>query len=158
VVEAAVEKGNESVSQLADELHAYIGVKAKIFEIDAKLKEEHVNYVVKDCGEAAFSREEWRELDAASKTYQENFARRPVSSATQGLYDTYIGSLNSLKSTQGEDLVQTFKDFERTYNDRKAIYSDFNDNSDETGIANFRTELLQHLAGSIVVKENRNRY
>jgi len=158
VVEAAAEKGDESLAAIADQLHAYIGVKAKIYEVDAKLKEEHVNYVVKECGEAAFSREEWRELYAASKTYQENFGRRPVSESAQAEYDTYIGSLNGLKSTQGEALIKTFKDFERTYNDRKAIYSDFKDNSEETGIDSFRTELLQHLAGSIVVKENRNRY
>jgi hypothetical protein len=157
IVEAAAEK-NEALWGVVAQLHAFIGVKARIFEIDAQLKQEHVNYVVKDPSEISFSTEEWRALDAASKAYADNFNRRPVADSAMVEYDAYLGSLNEIKSTHGASLVKDFQDYERAYNDRKAVYADFKNDSDETNIDNFRTELLQHLAGSIVVKESRNRY
>jgi hypothetical protein len=42
VVEGAIEQGHEAAEQLKSIrgwLHAYIGVKARIFELDSKLKE-----------------------------------------------------------------------------------------------------------------------
>lgn len=158
IIEAADEKGDQSLCTIVDQLHAFIGIKARIFEIDAKLKQEHINYVVKDESEAPFNREEWKALDNAAKIYADNFNRRPVHESAKAEYDTYIGSLNETESTHSANLIKDFQDFERAHNSRKEIYSDFKDNSAETGIQNFRTELLQHLAASIVVKENRNRY
>ena len=157
IAEAAAEK-NEGLEGIVAQLHGYIGIKAVIYDIDAKLKAEHVNYVVKEQDEATLSREEWGTLNNLSKAYADNFSRRALASSAQAEYDAYTGTLSELFRTQFASVVKDFQDYERAYNDRKSIYADFKDNSEETNIFKFRTELLQHLAGSIVVKESRNRY
>ena len=103
-VEAAIEQGHEAAGKLtlfAAQLHAYIGVKAKIFEIDAKLKQEHVQYVVKDANDATFQKDEWRQLDAARQSYQENFSRFELSDSVKAEYDAFVGPLTELHQTLG---------------------------------------------------------
>lgn len=155
IIEAAHQKGDESLGSVVAQLHAYIGVKAKIFALDAKLKSEHINYVAQE--DVSFARDEWKTLENASKVYSENFNRRPVSESAQAEFDSYINSINDSEA-QSSGLVQDFQAFERVHNERKQIYADFQDTSAETGVDRFRVELLHHLAGSIVVKESRKRY
>lgn len=65
-----------------------------------------------------------------------------------------------------KDLFNTFTEYERHFNERQRIYHHFvQDTQDENGqrttseyLDSFRSELLQHLAGSIIVKEHRQRY
>ena len=69
VVEGAIEQGHEGSEQLKSIrgwLHAYIGVKARIFELDSKLKEQYANLVSKsDADDHALALEEFRLLHAA---------------------------------------------------------------------------------------------
>lgn len=52
---------------------------------------------------------------------------------------------------------QTFSDFHHAQNERTTIFSNFSDVQAD-GANDFKNKLLLHLSGSIVVKENRNRY
>lgn len=68
IVEGAIEGGHHASEQLNNirgNLHSYMGVKAKIFEIDASLKEQYSNLVSKGQDEQAFSIDEYRKLAAA---------------------------------------------------------------------------------------------
>ena len=47
---------------------------------------------------------------------------------------------------------------EETFNERAELYSDYFSGVTPLEMNSFRIELLRHLAGSIVVKEHRNRY
>jgi hypothetical protein len=55
-------------------------------------------------------------------------------------------------------LVADFGEWEKVYNERHRIYHHFTNESNSESLTVFRTDLLQHLAGSIVVKEHRQRY
>jgi hypothetical protein len=99
-----------------------------------------------------------RQLDAARQSYHENFSRFELSDSVKAEYDAFVGPLTELHQTLGQNLIANFQDFERTYNDRRAVYTDFASDKGDQLQGAFKVELLQHLAGSIVVKENRNRY
>lgn len=47
---------------------------------------------------------------------------------------------------------------EEAFNERSELYADYFGEETRLEMNNFRIELLRHLAGSIVVKEHRNRY
>ena len=56
-------------------------------------------------------------------------------------------------------LLDDINDHDRANSERKNIYADYYKDEDlELGTANFRVDLLKHLAGSIVIKEHRVRY
>ncbi len=161
IVEGAIDNNHESsaqLSQIRDQLHAFVGVKAKIFAIDAKLKENFINYVAKNEEDVNYTREEFNALDASRQAYEQNFARREVGDSAKAEYDAFVGSLNEFHSTHGNDLIKDFQDYERSYNDRQSVYADYARGNTDEAMVSFRTDLLQHLAGSIVVKEHRQRY
>lgn len=57
-----------------------------------------------------------------------------------------------------KNLIENFSDYEKIFNERQRIYNNFTSDSTSESMTIFRTDLLQHLAGSIVVKEHRQRY
>lgn len=51
IVEGAIEKGHEQSEQLrhiAEKLHSFIGVRARVYEIESDLKEAYTNHVAKE--------------------------------------------------------------------------------------------------------------
>jgi hypothetical protein len=111
VVEAAIQQGHPEsgrLTQWAAQLHAYVGVKAKIFEIDTQIKKDHINYVIKDADDLSYANGELRDLEGARKAYAENFARYELSDAARSDYDAFLGPLNELHKTLGSDLLTTF--------------------------------------------------
>lgn len=67
IVEGAIEGGHQAADQLISirgNLHAYMGVKAKIYEIDASLKEQFSNFVTKGKDDQSFAINEFRKLAA----------------------------------------------------------------------------------------------
>jgi hypothetical protein len=69
-----------------------------------------------------------------------------------------VGTLSELKNGRAKKLVADFAEWEKVYQDRQRIYHHFTSESNSESLTVFRTDLLQHLAGSIVVKEHRQRY
>ena len=58
-----------------------------------------------------------------------------------------------------QKLMGDINDHDRTNDERRELYKDYyGEDKSELGTENFRTELLKHLAGSIVIKEHRIRY
>ncbi len=51
--------------------------------------------------------------------------------------------------------VNDFTEYEKAYNERERIYHSFTRDHSSEAMDVFREELLQHLAGSIIVKEHR---
>ena len=157
IIEAQIERGVEKAHQLGEIrgwLHAYMGVKAHIYKIEADLKEKYANHVAKN-DDAAFANDEFRLLAAAHDNYQGTFSRWGVDEWAKNEYDTFIGSLNEVYETKGKKLMSDFEEYEKIYNERQRIYHHFTREHESEAMAVFRTELLQHLAGSIVVKESR---
>ena len=160
IIEAQIERGSEKAHQLGEIrgwLHSYMGVKAHIYKIEADLKEQYGNLVAKG-DDAAFALDEFRVLSATRDNYQNSFSRWGVDEWAQNEYDSFIGTLNEVFETKGKKLISDFAEYEKVYNERQRLYHHFTREHDSEAMAVFRTELLQHLAGSIVVKENRTRY
>jgi hypothetical protein len=76
VVEGAIERGHERAAQLEQIrgwLHMTIGVKAKIFAIEAELKEQYMNLVAKNEDDKAFVADELRQLVLLRDAYKDSF-------------------------------------------------------------------------------------
>lgn len=160
IIEGLIERGHEKSHQLGEIrgwLHSYMGVKAHIFKIEADLKEQYANLVAKN-EEAAFANDEFRLLVAARDNYQATFSRWGVDEWAKNEYDSFIGTLNEINDTKGKKLINDFKEYQNVNNERERLYHHFTREHESEAMAVFRTELLQHLAGSIVVKESRTRY
>ena len=160
-IEGAIESGHERADQLAQFrgwLHMTIGVKAQIFAIDANLKEQYMNLVAKSDDDNALAQDELRNLVAARDSYQNAFSRYEIAEFAKGDYDAFKGTLNELQEGRAKKLVTDFTEWEKVYQERQRIYHHFTSQSDSEAMTVFRTDLLQHLAGSIVVKEHRQRY
>ena len=161
IVEGAIEQGHAKADQIYNIrgwLHSYMGVRSRIFAIDAELKEQYANLVAKGEDEQPFALDEFRLLAAARDNYESSFSRSPVAEFAKNEYDTFIGQLNEVSSGRGKKLVGDFAEYEKAYNERQRIYHHFTRESTSESMTVFRTDLLQHLAGSIVVKEHRQRY
>ncbi len=77
VVEGAIERGHERAAQLEQIrgwLHMTIGVKAKVYAIEAELKEQYMNLVAKNEDDKAFIAEELRHLVLLRDAYKDSFA------------------------------------------------------------------------------------
>jgi len=57
-----------------------------------------------------------------------------------------------------KDIHTTFSDYERLFNERSRVYHHYMKDQESEYLDTFRSDLLQHLAGSIIVKEHRLRY
>ena len=160
-IEGAIERGHERSDQLAQSrgwLHMTIGVKAQIYAIEAELREQYMNLVAKEEGDNALVQDELRTIVAARDSYQSSFSRYELAEFAKGDFEAFQGTLSELKNGRAKKLVADFAEWEKVYQDRQRIYHHFTSESNSESLTVFRTDLLQHLAGSIVVKEHRQRY
>lgn len=114
IVEALIEQGHEKAHQLGEIrgwLHAYMGVKAHVYKLEADMKEQYANMVAKG-DDVAFSQDEHRLLIAARDNYQGTFSRWGVDEWAQNEYDSFIGSLNEVYETKGKKLISEFSQYE----------------------------------------------
>jgi hypothetical protein len=144
LIEALIERGHEKAHQLGEirgHLHAYMGVKAHVYKIEADLKEQYANLVAKN-DEAAFANDEFRQLVTARDNYQATFSRWGVDEWAKNEYDSFVGTLNEIFETKGKKLISDFKDFNNIYNERQRLYHHFTREHDSEAMTVFRTELL----------------
>ena len=93
IIEGALENGHESSDQLRNirgYLHAYMGVKARLFNVEADLKLQYANLVAKGEGEQPLAMSEYRTLIAAHDNYLASFDRFQVEDFAKAEYDTFI--------------------------------------------------------------------
>ncbi len=155
LVEAAVQKGGEHVEKLKAiqrKLHAYLGVQAKYFEIKADIRFEYCRKVAK--GDLA-AKAELKNLVNHRDRYFASFSRYPVEDDE---YEVYINILGEMVNTKIRNIMDDFTDYEKIHNERERIYHHYMAEQKSEALDTFREEILQHLAGSIVVKEHRVRY
>ena len=86
-----------------------------------------------------------------------------VGASTDNEYTTYADQITSIANSNIKELFSTFSEYERNFTERDRVYHHFVDQGTAEQPASeyldsFRTSLLQHLAGNIVVKEHRQRY
>jgi hypothetical protein len=111
IVEAQIERGHQNAQQLGEIrgwLHAYMGVKAKIFEIETELKEQYSNLVAKTEDETALANNEFRQLATAKENYQNTFSRFGVDEWAKTEYDAFIGTLNEVANGKAKSLIGEF--------------------------------------------------
>lgn len=111
IVEGAIENGHEAAEQLKvirGKLHAYLGVKAAIYEAEAALKEAYANHVAKTDNENALATDELRTLNNYRSNYAKTFERSDVADFAKGEYEAFVGSINEARKTRGSRLVQDF--------------------------------------------------
>ena len=160
LVEAAIHNNHQAADQLfilKNSLHAYQGVKHQIYSVETDLKEAFANHVAQG-EEDTLARDEHRQFEAAKQSYEKNFARQDVADSAQGEYNEFVASIKKIAEGQAQGVIELFKLYEEAYSERQKIYSTYSQGTTTEGMQAFRTELLQHLAGSIVVKEHRLRY
>lgn len=161
IVEGAISNGHESAEQLKNVqgwLHSYMGIKHEIFKLETSLKEAFCNHVSQGEEEESLSRDEFKNFKASRDAYGENFSRQEVAPFAQSDYDAFVGQIKELAEGRGKSLLNDFKEYEQAFTTRKNVYDSFTSGSSSEAMQAFRTDLLQHLAGSIVVKEHRQRY
>ena len=138
--------------------HSYIGVRARVYEIESDLKEAYTNHVAKDQDDKALSLDEWRTFKSARDAYTNAFSRSPLADHAKAEYDAFVGTLNELSNGKAKNLIGEFAEFEQLHSERDRSYHSFTRDSTSESLTVFRQDLLQHLAGTIVVKEHRHRY
>lgn len=143
---------NEQVQAIQRKLETYIGVKARYFEIKVELREE---YVRKVAGEDPAAHEELKTLVRQRDNYQKAFVTFTINDEE---YTTYIGKLGEIVNRELRKISNDFTEYEKAYNERDRIYHFYMKDQQSESLQQFRFELLKHLAGSIVVKEHRQRY
>jgi len=161
IVEGAISNGHESAEQLKNVqgwLHSFMGIKHEIFKLETTLKEAFCNHVSHGEEEESLSRDEFKNYKASRDAYGENFSRQEVAPFAQSDYDAFVGQIKELAEGRGKSLINDFKEYEQAFTARKNVYDSFTTGSSSEAMQAFRTDLLQHLAGSIVVKEHRQRY
>lgn len=155
IVESEVAKGGEHVERLKEiqkKLHAYIGVQAKYFEIKADLRFDYCRKVAKG-DQAALN--ELKDLVNMRDHSQATFARYETEEPE---YEVYMNTLGEIVNTKIRKMHEDFNEYEKVHSERERIYHHFMNEQQNEALDTFREELLQHLAGSIVVKEHRIRY
>lgn len=155
IVEAEVAKGGENVEQLRaiqKKLHAYMGVQAKYFEIKTDLRFDYSRKVGK--GDKA-SLLDLKDLVNHRDSYHASFSRYECEEPE---YEVYMHTLGEIVNTKIRKMHEDFNEYEKVHNERSRIYHHFMSDQQSEALDTFREELLQHLAGSIVVKEHRTRY
>ena len=70
----------------------------------------------------------------------------------------YLATLKQIKEGSFKDLLNSFKEYEKAFEEKERVYYYFAKDSTSEYMDTFRNNLLQHLAGSIIVKEHRLRY
>ena len=119
VIEGAIENGHEASDLLRNIrgwLHAYQGVKARIFSIEADLKEQYAARVAKGEGEETFALDEFRALKKQRDHYASAFERSPLEESTRNEYEAFAGQLDELAKTRRARLVEDFTAYEQTFN------------------------------------------
>jgi hypothetical protein len=155
LVDCAIKSGHASTEELKAiraKLQSYLGIKAKYWETKANLREEYLKKVAKgDESQIA----EHREMVNLRFKYEAAFNKDPVKDDE---YNTFVNSLETIVNNQVKAVVNDFSQYEIASNERQRFYFHFTRESTSEALDTFRTDLLQHLAGSIVVKEHRLRY
>lgn len=121
IIEAQIERGHEKAHQLGEMrgwLHAYMGIKARVYAIEADLKEKYSNHVAKSEDETLLAADEFRYLATARDNYNATFSRWGVDEWAQNEYDTFIKSLNEVFETRGKKLISDFEKYEELHNER----------------------------------------
>lgn len=155
IVEAAALKGGEHAEKLKTiqkKLHAYLGVQAKYFEIKSDIRFDYCRKVAK--GDKA-SLAELKTLVNHRDRYLASFNRYAVEDDE---YEVYINILGEMINTKIRSIHDDFNEFEKIHNERARIYHHYMTEQKTEALDTFKDEILQHLAGSIVVKEHRVRY
>lgn len=129
ILEGSIEKtGDDQLKNIHGWLHAYLGVKAKIFEIETCLREDYTQYVALESrDEQEFSKDEWRKLTASRDSYRAAFSSKgqEVADHAKSEYDTFIDSLSALDQTHGNQVTADFIKFNEAYQERQNVYSNF---------------------------------
>ncbi len=73
-------------------------------------------------------------------------------------YSVYIEKLGEIVNREVRKIISDFTEYEKAYNEKDRIYHFYMKDQPSESLVQFRHELLQHLAGSIIVKEHRKRY
>ena len=87
-------------------------MKARIYSIEASLKEQYANTVAKSENEQPLALDEWRTLLAAHENYLAAFQRSGVEDFARSEYDGFISKLEDIANGKAKDLVGKFQAFE----------------------------------------------
>lgn len=128
IVEGAIEQGHEASEQLRNIrgwLHAYQGVKSKIFNVESELKKQYASNVAVSEGEESLATDEYRNLHAKEQNYKVAFERSSVEDWAKGEYETFIGQIDELANGRAKRLLNDFESFKKAYAQRQNIYHNF---------------------------------
>lgn len=128
-----------------------MGVKAKYFEIKVDMRFDCCRKVGKW---DKVAEEELKKLVNQRDIYANSFSRYPVEDPEYEVYINILGEMvNKIRK-----MIEDFNDYEKIQYERDRVYYHYMAEQPSEALDTFRTELLRHLAGSIVVKDHRVRY
>jgi len=141
----------EDLDGIVRQLEDLLNARASIFDAKIKVAEEYSEKV--DNEDYALVEDVIR-----FKKCKEMFAN--AAHRTETSESVYTQSVQQLFDGDLKDLLEKIDAHQKTFGERATLYDDYLKVNGEPSEAldKFRTELLQHLAGTIVVGEHRVRY
>lgn len=132
-----------------------MGIKSKYFEVKTLLREDYCRKVALNDPVVA---SELNKMAGLKEKYQNAFSEFAESAKNDAEYQSFVNALDSALNSQVKSVLNDFSEYEKAHNEKQRIYHHFTAGNENEALDSFRNELLQHLAGSIVVKEHRLRY
>lgn len=104
----------------------------------------------------ALAAQELVSLNTSKASSQSSFGR--YTAAADAEAETYAQALAQIEGSSMKELLIALTEHQKAFNEKKRVYLHFMNEQTSEYLDTFRAELLQHLAGSLVIKEHRLRY
>ncbi len=128
---------------------AQLNAKFKLATLSMRLFEGFTKHVSDDLASSG-------DLKAAQASYNK-LQGKVTEAAASGASSEFDSAINDIEAKLVEALG-VFSEYEKATVERERWYHGFLENSESEALDSFRSELLKHLAGNIVIGEHRMRY
>lgn len=122
----------------------------------------HKEYAVKVARGESYCEYELQGLVKERDNYQhacdENCHNHSSSAHDDAEAKAYIEQIKQIDEHQAKELLSHFTEYEKVFNEKERVYHHFMNGQESEYLDTLRVELLEHLAGNIIVKEHKDRY
>lgn len=143
---------SEHASQ-ANVLRQLVGARAYILEAKCHVQDEFLNKISPDDAAGKADLADWT---AAHQALSAAYAGD--SADISGDAAIFKEQVDQIRSGDMASLMDNMNHHEQAFNERAAVYEEYASPVTRAEFDNFKTDLLRHLAGQIVVKDHRKRY
>jgi len=146
-------QGCDAAASEAEMLRQLVGARAAVMQAKAAVARDFATRVASDDVAADADMREMEKLrDDLIAAYGDDVSK------VSGEGTIFKEQVDEISSGDLATLMDDVHAHEEAFNQRSEIYADYFSEETTLEVENFKVELLRHLAGSIIVKDHRNRY